>query len=409
MRQRLFPICSLLVLVCLLGLPALAQSAQGRNVHSVTEWLNLANTLIEQGKPAKAMLIYGGIAARRPDFTPAQAGLQRSVEQIGSPRRAERFLRYALAEDPGHEPALLAAFQALDRLHPLRFSGGLNLLPSTNVDHVASEHLLITDFGIFVIKDGGQERSGVGLGFQLNADWVTQPQPGHRFRLRASLSGAWYDQAQLRHGTPSLSLRYEHLAGAAPWSLEVTLGKTVYGGTSADVTSDNISHALRFAKDWQLSHGDTLALQLGGDYQHYSEKPYLTGPRYTFALERRRPLGAQGRLSYAMTLERGLPQSDYNRYAGIGLQAGYERPVFGWLRGGVSAGAALRNYDAAFPIVGARRQDRILSIGLNVTLPHVRLFGQIPKLGCTATRTRSNIALYSSNSVDCNFALTLDF
>lgn len=391
------------LVVCLLS-PSRSFAEQ-----TVSDWLGVANAQLAQGKPGRALLIFGEIAARHPEFTPAQTGLEQSFTKLGSVRRNEAFLRYALAKDPKHEAALLAAWQALDRAHPFRFSATASILPSSNVDHVASERYLVTDFGTFLINDGGNETSGVGLGYGANLDWFFQPRPGHRIRLRASYAGAWYHTAILRYSEPGLALRYEHLGGGAPWSVEAFLRDRRYGGESQDITSDNLTRGVRFAKAWRSAGGGRTVFRLDGEYASYSEKPYLTGPRYFVDLARRTRLGQRSALSYGLRLERALPRKDYHRYSGAELRVGFDRPLFDGVRGGLSLSYGERRYDAAFPIVGVHRRDRTASLGLSLELKRAKILGQTPRITCSARRTRSNVALYTTNSVDCALSLKLDF
>lgn len=376
---------------------------------SVSDWLTFANEQISRDRPGGAIVVFGEIAARHPGYAPAQVGLQRSFAKFGSIPRSEAFLRHALAKDPAREPALLAAWQALDRAHPLRFSASASILPSSNINHVASERYLVTDFGTFLIDDGGKESSGVGLGFGMNMDWVIQPGAGHRFRFRAAYAQGWYQSAVLRYGEPSLAVRYEHLGGGSPWALEATLRKRNYGGTAQDVTSDTTSRAISFSKSWRQTGGTRTFLRMSGDYSSYSEKPYLTGPRYSIDVGRSRPMGRTGHLSYGVLLERARPRTGYHRYSGAEFRIEYERPLFEALRGGLALRYGERLYDSDFPIVGDRRHDRSASFGLSVAPLKVKIFGQSPKISCTARRTRSNIALYTTNAVDCALSLKLDF
>lgn len=407
--RNLLPLKWLWLTVSIIAALACVVPTRVQAQQSVSDWLAFANEQISRDKPGTALVVFGEIAARHPNYLPAQVGLQKSFAKLGSIRRSEAFLRYALTKDPAHEPALLAAWQALDRAHPLRFSVSASILPSSNIDHVASERYLVTDFGTFLIDDGGNETSGVGLGLDMNMDWVIQPRPGHRVRFRATYAGAWFHSAALRYGEPSLAVRYEHLGAPNPWSLEAAVRERHYGGASQDITSDNISRAISFSKSWHQAGGSRMFLRIGGDYSSYSKKPYLTGPRYSIDLGRRNPLGRRGHLTYGMRLERALPRTDYHRYSGAELRIGYERPLFEGLRGGLSLSYGERRYDTDFPIVGERRHDRLASFGLSVALRKAKILGQSPKISCTARRTRSNIALYTTNSIDCAVSLKLDF
>ncbi|KEP71450.1 hypothetical protein DL1_06700 [Thioclava dalianensis] len=407
--MRLLWIRYLCVAICVLVGAGHAPVAGAQERSSEARWSALAARFEARGKPLSALVVYGALARRDPGSLSAQRGLMRIFERLGDVRRSEGLLRYALAVEPRHEAALLTAWQALDRAHPLRFSGSVALLPSSNVEHVASERFLVTDFGTFLIQDGGDETPGLGIGASLAADWVIHPRPGHRFRLRAGLAGAWFDVARLRYAEPSLSLRYAHLGGRAPWALDAYLRKRAYDGEPGDVTSDVLTRGLHFAKTWRVGRGDWVSVQARGEYQGYREKPYLSGPRYALDLDRQHPLGAQGRVSYGLHLERGLPRRDYHRYTALGARLGYERALLKGLRGGLNLGLEQRLYDAPFPVVGKHRRDQSISLGVSVALSNMRVFGQVPKLGCTARRTYSNVALYSTKTVDCALSLKLDF
>lgn len=340
---------------------------------------------------------------------PARAESLWALIRQSPPARGEAILRYMLAEHPRHERQLLTMWQSLDRAAPLRFSASASLLPSSNVNHVASERYLVTDFGTFLIKDGGQESPGMGLGYGADVDWIIHPRPGYRFHLRAGLSGAWFDTARLRYSEPTLSLGYDHLGGRAPWSVQTFLRDRRYDTGPAVATADHLTRGLGYAQSWRLARADRLTLRLRGAYESYAKEGYLTGPRYHAELDRAFPVGKGGRLSYGISLDRALPRKDYHRYVGVGLRVGYERPVVRGLRGGLWLGAGQQVFDTPFPLVGTRRRDRVLSLGISATFTKVRVFGQVPRVYCSARQVQSNVALYSYRSLDCSLALTVDF
>ena len=231
---------------------------------TVSDWLGVANAQLAQGKPGRALLIFGEIASRHPEFSPAQAGLQQSFRKLGSVRRNEAFLRYALAKDPKHEDALLAAWQALDRAHPLRFSGPASILPSSNVDHVASERYLVTDFGTFLIDGGGNETTGVGLGYGAisTISFIPGPAPGPASRR---LFGGVVPRAHpaLMPSLPRDRLRASR-PSRAPWSLEAFVSRRRYGGTALDITADNSARGLDSVRLGALPVAGGPRLRLGG-------------------------------------------------------------------------------------------------------------------------------------------------
>ncbi len=376
---------------------------------TASDLVALADRALAQGKVGPALVMYGDVVSQVPRYAPARAGLRRALARLGSPRRAEGVLRYFLAENPTREAALLAAWQTLDRVAPFRVSATAALLPSTNVDRVASERYLVTGYGTFRIRDGGQQKSGMGAAFGVNLDWYIHPRPGHRFRLSAMLSGAWFSRAHLRFAEPGVSVGYEHLRGRAPWSAQIYLRRRAYDGTEGDVTGDRLTLGAGFVKTWRVKRGDRVTLRLSSEYQRFSEQPYFSGPRHHIGLDRSQPVGKTGRLSYGISLDRARPAKDYHRYTGIAISAGYERRLMKGLRGGIWIALGEQRYDAPFPLVGVRRHDRIASIGISAQLTRVRIWGQKPRLYCGVRRNRSNVALYTTRSIDCSMSLTVDF
>lgn len=384
--------------------PASAQSAR-----SAADWMQTAASARAAGRPMQAIGILGSLVAAHPDNRTVGAALEAALADLGSVRRAEARLRTAITRDPTHREAWLAALAALDAHQPLRLSADVALQPTTNLGHVSSERYLVTDLGTFVIEDGGDEEPGVGLSFGIKGDLVQSLAPGRRLHLDFGLRGGWFEEARLRYVEPSLGLRYEDLTGDHPWQAETYLRHRVYDGDPGEVTSDVFIRGVAVTKRWNQAGRAALTLGLRGEYRDYAEKPYFSGPFYALNLSRSQPLGDKARLSYGARIERSRTRTDYHRYTGAGLSVGIDRALGPKLVGGISLAADLRRYDADFPILATPREDRSLTLGVSAQLTGVEVFGAVPKLSCSARRNRSNVALYSYESLDCGLGWDLRF
>lgn len=396
LRRRLRPLMLLLATLAPLILPA---PAPAQTVLGLEDWLARAAQAQAAGRGRAALAILGGVVAERPDYPPAETALAAALDRIGPPARAEAALRGALARDPAHRKAWLAALGVLDRAHPWRLSGSFALLPTSNLGHTSSERYLVTDFGTFLIDDGGEEKPGIGARFGLSADRVFALAPGQRLHATFSLSGAWFETAHQRYAEPGIALRYENLTGPGSWQLETYLRQRAYDGEPGEVTSDQRTTGIAAARLIPLGNG-TLTLRARGEYRSFREKPYYDGPYQALGFSRSQRIGAT-RLSYGLTLDRMRTRTDYHRNRGLALQLGLARDFGPRFSAGVTFFADWHRYDANFPILGRPRFDHSFGFGLNARLPGVQLMGASPKIGCTARRNISNVALYSWDAVDC--------
>lgn len=387
-----------LALILALGLAA-ALPARAETVLGLDDWLARAAQAQAAGRDREALAILGAVVAERPGYTPAKTALTAALDRLGPPARAEAVLRGALARDPKHRKAWLAALTALDRAHPWRVSGSFALLPTSNLGHTSSERYLVTDFGTFLIDDGADEKPGLGASFGLSADRVFALAPGQRLHATFSLNGAWFEAKRQRYAEPGIALRYENLTGPGFWQIETYLRQRAYDGAPGDVTSDQRTAGISAAKMIPLGRG-TLTLRGRSEYRSFREKPYYDGPYRALGLSRSQSIGAT-RLSYGITLEQMRTRKDYHRNRGVALDIGLTRDFSPRLTAGVSLFADWHRYDANFPMLGRPRSDHSFGLGLNLRLPGVEVMGASPQIGCTARRNISNVALYSWDAVDC--------
>ncbi|WP_339107286.1 porin family protein [Thioclava sp. GXIMD4216] len=385
---------------------------RAEQTRTIAQWMALAAQLEMSGQPLKALKVYGEIAAQRPDYRPAASAIDRVLAQMGRPQRAEAVLRYVLRHETRNRPAYLAALRQLDRAHPFRFSGSFGLLPSTNIARSSSQTYLVTDYGTFLIENGGDEKTGIGAEFSVSGDWIFHPAPGHRLRLSSVLSGEWYAQRDLRYLQPSVTLAYENLLTPDDWGVSAYGRYRAYDGLADQKTSDYRAYGVVARKRWWLDAASLPQASLSGsllaEYRDYLDKQGYDGRFYQAAGSFSHQAGAS-QLSYGLRLGRSDVRLDYHRYRALGLSAGIVRP----LGRKVTAGATLRydwrRYDADFPLLGEVRHDETAELSVFASFRQIRIGNSLPKLRCSYTNNRSNVALYRYDSFDCGLDLDLTF
>ncbi|WP_406870417.1 surface lipoprotein assembly modifier [Thioclava sp. 'Guangxiensis'] len=405
-------LCAALGAACLLAILLAAGPLRAEQTRSVADWMGVATRLDAEGKPLSALRIYGDIAAQRPDYTPATHALDRVLAQIGSARRSEAILKYVLQGERTHRAPYLAALRRLDATHPFRFSFSGGLLPSSNVSRTSSQTYLITDFGTFLIANGGEEESGIGAEASLEGDWVLQPALGHRLHLRPSLSGEWYSQRQLRFLQPSLALSYENLTGRDDWGLTASARYRAYDGRADENTSGHRAYGISAYKRWMLEAVPLERAMVTGaalaEYRDYFDKDGYDGRFYQLSSTFQHRAG-RASLSYGARISRSDVRLDYHRYDGAGLTLGVSRPLGQSIAGGASLRYDWRFYDADFPLMGEPRKDQVAGISVFATLRDIRIGDSSPRIRCGYTTSASNIALYDYESFDCGLSLDLTF
>ncbi|PFG62147.1 uncharacterized protein DUF560 [Thioclava sp. ES.031] len=384
-------------------------AAEGATVRSLADWTKLGEDLAAQGRIPQSVLVLGEVIARRPNYAPAQQALDGTFARLGSVRRSDRFLRYAIEHDRKHMSAYAAALQRLDRTHPFRISANFGVLPTSNLGHSSSSRYFVTNAGTFLISDGGSQKTGVGIGFGLYGDLIIHPHPGYRFRFRTGARGGWYRRGSLRSIAPMVSARFEALEAPAPWGLEAFARRRVYDGKPNEITSDVATKGLSFDKHWILSSRKRLGIYMRGEYRSYLEKPNLSGPDYVVGMTISRPLGDRMSISYGVNLERSLPRLEYQRFKRVSAHAGITKLITKSLVGGIEVTGDWRGFDHTFPLLGYARRDRGLSVTLSARFLSMKVLNGIPKVECTMHQSHSNVALYSYRSVDCGINLIAKF
>ncbi|OOY15111.1 surface lipoprotein assembly modifier [Thioclava sp. DLFJ4-1] len=369
--------------------------------HSLADWTRIGARLSGKGDTLTAITILGTIAAKAPNYSPAQFALERSLDQIGSAKRADRVLRYVSDRAPDRELAFNAALRRLDQSHPWRISGQVSLLPTSNLGHVSSQTVFVTKAGRFQITDGGRESSGLGLGASASVDYYIHPALDWRLRLRGAVSGNWYSPKELRFVKPSLSVRYDRLIAGAPWGATIEVGRSFYAAAPGQTRSDATDTSLSLDRHWRLAHDANLTVIGSVTQSRFEEKRYLNGPRYALNLGYDRAIWRRSRIDLGLRLERADVRSDYQSYTRAALTVGASRRLTKTLSVKLSATVGVRDFDGDFPLFGKPRMDRDISLTASVGLDRFKVMGTTPQLSCTARRNRSNVSLYSYRSLDC--------
>ncbi|MFY0681467.1 MAG: DUF560 domain-containing protein [Thalassovita sp.] len=103
------------------------------------------------------------------------------------------------------------------------------------------------------------------------------------------------------------------------------------------------------------------------------------------------------------------PIVPHQAYDGLHIEASLHHRWQKGLSGGVSLFAGARQFHGVFPLSSEACSDEFRGIEIRLSHQSIRLGNFIPQLSCRAQTTRSNVALYDSNSQSCTLAVQQEF
>lgn len=330
---------------------------------------------------------------------------------MGEVTRAEAFLNALLHAHPSAEveQIYLSALHTIRKRHRLRFAGQFSLLPSTNTTHASSETTFDTPLGTFVITNGGDEKSGIGVLFGGRAELSIPVTAGHSLQFASKLNRIWYRDPDLRRWDGRLALEYRHQSAWSNWTTGLFVGRVYYDATTSDTSSDLTKRGIYSSWGHDLGSRDSLSLGAKIEDQRYDDKYGLSGLSTTLDVKWTHVTAQRNVLRLQATTERASRNLDYHSYRGLGFAVGFERNLTTTLRGGLSLGFTERRYDTEFAAVSYKRHDDIYVVGASISDRRIKWFGMTPKLSCSYKVQQSNVALYTYRTGDCQISATYNF
>lgn len=446
----------------MLTAPAMAQDVPGQTRISLAEGEVFAQQALRSGQPQVALDIATALLQADPDDASvltilAQAQLRLgNIDEAKTAARAawragvterERFiaavtmadilaadeaytrsqiwLRRAIQTAPGPQSEAVAinAFRRVRQENPLAIEMRFGLVPSDNVNAGNSNETISFAYlpdGLseiqFPVPADQRPLSGIEISAQTDLRYRISQTDTSRTSLEFGVYGRTYvmsDSAKasapdvtgesLSYMQASLGLLHQWVANDTPFSANLNYSHAWAGGQPyTQDLSASLGAILSFQND------DQLALSAGLRYSDFINNPtsvttYTLRTAWSRQLENQDVFGVNGQLAYATS-------NDANRaYSGATLGVSYD---FGDVLEGVDLAARWseewREYETSL-FDPAGREDRISTIGIDLGLQNVDLYGFLPVVSVQGRRTDSSIPRLDTEGVQMGLSLRSSF
>lgn len=350
------------------------------------------------------LLPVSGLAQSRGEFRLAAA----EALQAGDHALA-RELAVALLHSAGSAGERQLAYADLDEIdakNPWNFKLFGAALPSTNINGAATARWLVTPMGRLRIEEGGAARSGIGYRIGAEAGYRAVVGPGLRLTPALRLTRIAYPELpRLDRWIAEPSLRLSRELPQLTLSARAYLRRTAYDDGSQSERAPGLDLALTRFQSGRLSYD----FSVGREWIDRAPQDYLDGTLSHLGAGVNYALDARSDLAFGLRLEERRARGVHNGYRGARL----------WARGSHRLGAVdlfdlslaveERRHAAQVPGLGVLRRDQVYEIGAGWTNGRIRLFGAAPRIGCSYSETRSNIALYGTRATNCALGFVAAF
>ena len=288
---------------------------------------------------------------------------------------------------------------------PFGVNGHFALIPSSNINRGTTNTVFNTDSATFVIDAEAQEDAGVGVQIGVSGFARMSPDDQSRWTLLGSIIGTGYEAEIHNNVVSSVSLSYGRGYENGRWSLGPYLSHT----WREDDADQNII-GLQFGINHRLGEQTSLAVIANQEYQQFPNQSYKDGPNTRLAFT----LGYQFDPSLAVRgtvkLEVSRPEALHLQFDGYSFGASLSKAWEGGLSATLSLDAGRRDYVGIYPLTSSPRGDDYASVAFSVQNSQFRLMERFtPRLTCSHTVNRSNVAFFDYNTTECQAALTTEF
>lgn len=355
-----------------------------------------------------AMYLVGTPAAQAMPSDLAQAYINSALADVkaGMPEKARRRFRWLVLHDrdsADRTARYLHALTLLDEDQPLHFGVRAALAPSTNLKRDSSEDRFL----IFPLDD---PQSGVSLSLGASVSASDTYRDGRRLTGTIDLERTVATADELDATRLGATLRHEWLSAGQVREAALGLTRRVYPdlsdrSKSPDYVERRLSYAASFWRDGGVTFGYTAELA----DRDYAERDYMAGVTGTISARFSRPLADLGRITVEGAIANADVQNDSYSFQALGLGISFARQERNGLGWDVGLAHDWRDYVDDFAYLQEPRRDRVTKISLGLSHKDVTFSEMVPKLTCTFSDQRSNVALYTFDSLDCSVALGYAF
>ena len=452
--------------LCALGLVVLLLFAAAAGADQITLDIpaarELARSAALSGRPDIARAVALGLLQRDPKDTEALLALASAEVQLAHPQAARRAAVLAFRAAPDQEKRYVAArlaakaafdqgrltlsqywlrragqlapdaaqyqdtvlgFRQVQAQNPWRNTAELSFSPGSNVNNGSSTDRLIIDGvpTIFTFSGDAQALSGyqvgldLGTAYRISATPRSQTEIGLRFvanevflsdasRRKAPTARA----ADYAYRAAEVSLTHRFALRQVPVSLMAVAGRNWYGG---DGLTSYARVQANFATVLPADYG-ALRWQVLAERQWAFGNPGSKTDILAFEARYDWQLGWGDRMGFRLGV---VNQTAANINAGNHAVTGevtyaLAKPV-GPAQMTVGLSATARDYPVYFGNLFNKtgRQDMRLGISVDMVFPSAQIWGFAPRLGLTASTTRSNISRFEASDVGLQIGLASVF
>jgi tetratricopeptide (TPR) repeat protein len=409
------------------GTPVSATESVNSNVLRLINAKQFASArtlfLTQNPSPASVEFLEGRILKVQGRYDEAIAAFRRSLTLAPTSLAARRELAHTLLLNGQYDVAEFH-FEALlevdpnTALHdgyrrflatirqnkPFGMSGHFALLPSTNINRGTTNTVFDSSSGAFVIDPNSKAESGVGLQLGLSGYARFSPSPLSRWTVAGSLSGTGYKNEYHNTATAAVSLTYERGFPNGRWSFGPYASYT-WREDDADLSV----LGLRLGANYRLSSQVSLSTLANHEYRRFPHQAYKDGTYDKLSLSLAYQSDPSLVLRGTLNAEQSRPNASHLQYDGYSLGASLSKVWEGGLTTTLALDGGQRAFVGVYPLTTSPRHDDFASISFSIQNSRFNLKGLAPRLTCSYTANRSNVAFYDYDATECMMTLSTKF
>lgn len=359
-----------------------------------------------EGNHRKAVAIYRGILADRPDLDSVRIELTKSLfllsDDTAAKAQAERLVAAGVDDRIGGTMTTL--LKVLDSRRPVRFSGYASLLPSSNVNN-GTDRTTVPLGGIDMKIDKSARRKS-GIGMMLGGEVIYRQNFTPTAAFVASLAGVgrFYPQIDRSLVTADASAGVEKDFGGTR-----VLTSVIAGGGMTDMKED-----LRYiggrveltANPWPLWRlFGSASLRYEQDRNSDANSGWW-GNTVVYADRMIGPSRFVRLIAGASAARKKEERFSYDEVlGGMGFYNEFPHGLTAYVQGTLAG----RRYWDEYPGLGKARRDTRATAQVVLTKRDLTFVGFAPQLAYTFERNLSNAAFYDTTRHDVELRWTKDF
>lgn len=287
---------------------------------------------------------------------------------------------------------------------PAGISGYFALRPSTNINRGTDNTYFDTELGQFVISPENRVESGIGYQLGVSGYFRRPLTAESRLVLNWGLTDTVYEADKYDNAVGTLSLTYEKTTGLGGWALSPYAIYT--WNNSAD---DFQTVGARFSLKQRVSREMRVSIDLRHEFRDFASQNYQDGAFNSGQLGIAYQVTPRVSINAGFDVDQSRPAAPHLQYDGFKAFAGITNSWASGLSASFGLEFGQRDYVGDFPLTTSPRRDSFYGIKLSIQNAQINYAGFTPRLSCSYTNNRSNVALYDYSATDCQMTISREF